>query len=333
MPREAVKMKALKNILCVTLTALTLTACGAPAAAPETTAAPDTVTDSNTSATPVRFTDALGYEVELESWERVVSLYGSFAETWLLAGGELVGTTSDAVTERDLDLGGDVAIVGTVKEPNLEEVIAAEPDFVILAADIAPQVDFHAALTEAGVPHAYYRTDTFDEYLAVLGQFCELTGRKDLYEQNGLAIKAQIDAVLKAVEGQPSPTALLIRAFSTGAKAKGDDNLAGVILRDLGADNLVSRYESLLEEISMEEIIAADPEFILITTMGASDQAAMDYMAATFESDPAWAGLTAVKNGHYLLLPRELFHYKPNARWGESYEYLANVLYPELALG
>lgn len=343
MPGEAVKMKALKNILCVTLAALTLTACGTPAAAPEapadsaaapeTTAAPNTATDTNTAAEPVRFTDALDYEVELESWERVVSLYGSFAETWLLAGGELVGTTSDAVTERDLALGGDVAIVGTVKEPNLEEVIAAEPDFVILAADIAPQVDFHAALTEVGIPHAYYRTDTFDEYLEVLGQFCELTGRQDLYEQNGLAVKAQIDAVLEAVEGQRAPTALLIRAFSTGAKAKGDDNLAGVMLRDLGADNLVSRYESLLEEISMEEIIAADPEFILITTMGASDQAAMDYMAATFESDPAWAGLTAVKNGHYLLLPRELFHYKPNARWGESYEYLANVLYPELALG
>lgn len=331
-------MKALRNILCVALAALMLTACGAAPAAPEapadTAAAPEPpAAQESEPAAHVRFTDALGYEVELESWERVVSLYGSFAETWLLAGGQLVGTTSDAVTERDLDLGDDVAIVGTVKEPNLEEVIAAEPDFVILAADIAPQVDFHAALTEVGIPHAYYRTDTFDEYLAVLGQFCELTGRDDLYEQNGLAVKAQIDSVLKAVEGQPSPTALLIRAFSTGAKAKGDDNLAGVILRDLGADNLVSRYESLLEDISMEEIIAADPEFILITTMGASDQAAMDYMAATFESDPAWAGLTAVKNGHYLLLPRELFHYKPNARWGESYEYLANVLYPELALG
>lgn len=328
-------MKALKNILCVALAALMLTACGAAPAAPAPTEAPaitDTA-DSTEAAAPVRFTDVLGYEVELASWDRVVSLYGSFAETWLLAGGELIGTTSDAVTERELDLGDDVAIVGTVKEPNLEEVIAAEPDFVILAADIAPQVDFHAALTEAGIPHAYYRTDTFEEYLDMLGQFCELTGRQDLYEQNGIKVKEQIDSVLKAVEGQSAPTVLLIRAFSTGAKAKGDDNLAGVMLSDLGADNLVTRYESLLEDISMEEIIAADPEFILLTTMGSSDQAAMDYMAATFESDPAWAGLTSVKNGHYLLLPRELFHYKPNSRWGESYEYLANVLYPKLSLG
>ena len=53
-------------------------------------------------------------------------------------------------------------------------------------------------------------------------------------------------------------------------------------------------------------------------------------MRATVESNPAWPGLQAVQNGRYLLLPKELFHYKPNARWGESYAYLAKILYPEL---
>ena len=309
-------MKYIKHLLVIALTALLLAAC---------TAAPD----KPESAPAVTFTDALGYEVSLTGWERVVSLYGSFAETWLLAGGELVGTTSDAIEERNLALGEDVAVVGTVKEPNLEEIIAAEPDFVILAADIAGQADLHDALTQAAIPHAYYRTDTFAEYLAMLEQFCSLTGREDLYEKNGLAVQAEIESVLSAVADQPSPTVLLVRAYSSGAKAKGADNLAGVILEDLGADNLISRHESLLEELSMEEIIAADPDFLLITTMGSSDEAAMRYMADTFETNPAWSGLSAVQNSRYLLLPRDLFHYKPNARWGESYAYLANILYPE----
>ena len=81
----------------------------------------------------------------------------------------------------------------------------------------------------------------------------------------------------------------------------------------------------------MEEIIAADPDAILVVTMGASEEQAMAVMAERFESDPAWAGLSAVQSGRYLLLPKELFHYKPNARWGESYAYLAKILYPELA--
>ena len=272
----------------------------------------------------------MGYEAVIERWDRVVSLYGSFAETWLLAGGQLVGTTSDAIEERQLDL-GEAAVVGTVKEPNLEAVIAAEPDFVILASDIAGQAELHQALADAAIPHAYFRTDTFDEYLSMLELFCSMTGRQDLYQQNGLAVQTQIQEVLDTVAGQPQPTALLIRAYSSGAKAKGDDNLAGVILRDLGADNLVTRHESLLEDLSLEEIIAAEPDFILVTTMGSSDEAAMAYMEETFGSNPAWAGLSAVQNGRYVLLPRELFHYKPNARWGESYAYLAKILYPDLA--
>lgn len=278
----------------------------------------------------VVFTDVLGYEVTLESWTRVVSLYGSFAETWLLAGGTLAGATDDAVEERNLDLGEDTAIVGSVKEPGLEEILALSPDFVILSADIAGHVKLHEALAAAEVPHAYYRVDAFSEYLLMLDQFCRLTGRRDLYQQNGLAVQDRIDRVLEAAAGKPAPSVLLLRAYATGAKAKGEDNLAGVILRDLGADNLVARHESFLEEVSMEEIIAADPDFLFVTTMGDPEKA-MAYMVETFETHPAWSGLAAVKNGRCIQLPKELFHYKPNTRWGESYAYLAQILYPELA--
>lgn len=321
-------MKKLSRSLFVALAAVLLTGCiaGPP---PVVGGAPaDAVSPPPPAA--VAFTDALGHEVALERWERVVSLYGSFAETWLLAGGALTGTTEDAVSERGLELGESVAVVGTVKEPSLEEILALGPDFVILSADIAPQVKLHDALTAAEIPHAYYRVDAFGDYLAMLKQFCLLTGREDLYEENGAAVQRQIDDVLAAAAGRAGSTALLIRAYSTGAKAKGDDNLAGVILRDLGADNLVDRYESMLEDVSMEEVIAADPDFIFITTMGAEDKA-LAFMTDTFEDSPAWAGLTAVRNGRCVLLPKELFHYKPNKRWGESYAYLAEILYPELA--
>ena len=60
-----------------------------------------------------------------------------------------------------------------------------------------------------------------------------------------------------------------------------------------------------------------------------SDEDAMAYMEQTFQQNPAWAGLSAVQADRYILLPRDLFHYKPNARWGESYAYLANILYPK----
>ena len=121
---------------------------------------------AETAVQGVTFTDALGTEVQLESWDRVVSLYGSFAETWTLAGGTLAGVTEDAIEERNMELGDDVAMIGSVKSPSLESILAVNPDFVILSADIATQVDMQQALTEAGIPHAYFRVDTFADYLS-----------------------------------------------------------------------------------------------------------------------------------------------------------------------
>ncbi len=284
----------------------------------------------------ISFIDDLGYDVSVSSWERVVSLYGSFAETWILAGGSLAGTTNDAITERELDLGDEVAVIGTVQDPSLEEILALSPDFIIMSADTEAHVQLHEVLSEIGIAHAYYRVDSFDEYLSMLEQFCGMTGRWDLYEENGLLIQSQIQDIMETVNEYvssndiPAPTCLLLRAFSTGAKAKGLDNLAGVILADLGVDNLITRYESLLEDVSLEEVIAADPDYIFVVTMG-SEEKAQSYMKETFEDNPAWNGLSAVQNGRYILLPRDLFHYKPNNRWAESYAYLAEILYPELS--
>ena len=58
-------------------------------------------------------------------------------------------------------------------------------------------------------------------------------------------------------------------------------------------------------------------------------QKAVDALISGIEANPAWNSLTAVKNGRYLVLPKDLFHYKPNAKWGESYAYLARILYPD----
>ena len=116
-------MKYRKRLLCAALAAMLLAGCsGRPADLGEgggASPAPSSQASAPaaSSAGDVVFTDALGYQVELHSWQRVVSLYGSFAETWVLAGGALAGTTSDAVEERGLQLGEEVAVVGSIKSP------------------------------------------------------------------------------------------------------------------------------------------------------------------------------------------------------------------------
>ena len=293
--------------------------------------APESASSQLESIGEVSITDSNGSQITLDtSAPRVVAAYGSFAEAWLLAGGELVGVTQDALEQRDLGLPEDIAVVGTVKEPNAEEILALEPDLVLLASDITAQADIRDVLENAGLACAFFQVDTFADYAFMMEQLCAVTGREDLYEENVTQVGQQIEeAQANAALSSTRPNVLLIRAFSTGIKAKTDDELAGAILKDLGAHNIADDHPSMLEDLSLEEVIAADPDYIFVTTMG-DEQKALDYLNGLIQQNPAWSELSAVKEDRYIVLPKDLFHYKPNNRWGESYQYLGEILYPEL---
>ncbi len=288
------------------------------------------VSESPSSAAAVSVTDSNGDTLEVPSdTQNVVCLYGSYADAWLSAGGALTGVTEDAVEERELEV-GDAQIVGTVKDPNAEEIISLNPDWVILSLDIAGQVELRDVLENAGLACSYFRVDTFEDYAFMMKQFCQVTGHTELIEEKVEQVSVQIsDVVGKAETAGDFPNVLLMRAFSTGVKAKTDDELAGAILKDLGTHNIADDHPSMLEDLSLEEVIASDPDFIFVTTMG-DEQKALNYLDSQIEGNPAWQELSAVKNGRYVILPKDLFHYKPNSRWGESYEYLAKILYPDL---
>ena len=258
--------------------------------------------------------------------ERVVSLYGSFSEAWLEAGGELAGVTDDAITERGLEL-PNAQLIGTTKVPNLELVIALDPDWVILSADIAAQVSAMRVLEEAGLECAAFQVDTWRDYAAMMDVFTRKTGRRDLYERIIPPMEEQITSIVEKAKAQNAPKVLLLRAYSGGAKAKGTDNLAGVMLSDLGCVNVVDLHPSLLEEMSLEAIVMEDPDWILISVMGGDEEAALNALNESLGKNPAFQALTAVREGRMRVLPRDLFHYKPNARWAESYAYLYEMLF------
>ena len=277
----------------------------------------------------VALRDVNGSTVRLRPESRLVFGEASLAECWLLAGGMPVGVPLDAIEERALPLAADTAAVGTVKSPDLEKIAALEPDYVVLSADLSAHAQLKDSLEQMGIPCGYFRLDSFEDYRELMAQFCAVTGRADLYEENVLSVEMGIAALRDKLPEAPGLSALLLRAYSTGMKAKTDDNPAGKILKDFGLENPAESNPSLLEELSIEKIILDDPDYIFVMTMG-SETEAREYLRANVESDPAWSGLSAVKNGRYIILPQELFHYKPNDRWDDSYEYLAKIIYPDL---
>ena len=306
----------MKRLLPLLLSLVLLAGCASPAPAP---------------AKSKEFTDDEGNTVSVASLERVAVLYGSFAEIWLSAGGTVGAVTTDAIAERALPLPADTLSVGSVKEPDREALLAYDPTLVICSADIAAQRPLADFLRSLGIPVAQMRVDGFGDYLRFLRLCCDLTGRDDLYEENGAAVERRIHTLLDALPEGEGPGALLLRAYSTGVRVKSDDNFVGQMLDELGVRDLSRDYPSLLEELSLEQLILMDPDYLFVVVMG-DEGAALRSLREGIGANEGFRTLSAVKNGHLIILPKELFHYKPNARWAESYEYLIHILYPDLSL-
>jgi iron complex transport system substrate-binding protein len=156
----------------------------------------------------------------------------------------------------------------------------------------------------------------------------DLTGRPDLYEQHGLQVQAEIDeAVEKAKARGTSPKVLYLRASASSIRAKNSKgSVLGEMLKNLGCVNLADSDSSLLENLSMEHILMEDPDFIFFVQLGDDTEGTRENMERFFAENPAWASLTAVREGRVILLDKKLYNMKPNARWGEAYLALEEVL-------
>lgn len=82
-------------------------------------------------------------------------------------------------------------------------------------------------------------------------------------------------------------------------------------------------------DINLETVFAANPEIIIIQCHAGAD-AAKAQVEEIYGSNPVWLSLNAVKNGKVFFLEKTLFHNKPNRRFAEAYQKLAEILYPDV---
>lgn len=287
-------------------------------------------TESEPSAS-VSFTDDLGRNVKVnKNPKRVAALLGSFADTWVLAGGNLCAAAKDAWDDFGLQL-NDAVNLGGAHSPSLEALLSAEPDFVIASASTSADVEMKESLQNAGITVAYFDVDSFEDYLNMLKICTDITGRKDLYQKNGLDIQKQIEDIKSrfaaANLSKEKKTVLMLRTSATSVKAKGSEGtVLGEMLKDLGCVNIADSDKSLLENLSVERVIAGEPYRIFTVTMGDDTAAATDNLKRMMEENPAWGKLEAVKQNRLNVMDRRLFNLKPNANWAKAYETLTEIL-------
>lgn len=288
---------------------------------------------STAEADSVTFTDDLGREVTVSNPQRVVACMGSFAGAWQLAGGTLVGASDDAFAHYGVDSSA-VSGVGKSTALNLESILDLDPDFVIMTgisdgkhSTGVSQEDMESSLDEAGVPLAFFKVTTFADYERMMGIFCQITGRDDLYQKNVADVKSQIDEDIKTYSvADKAPTVLVVSAYSKGLVVQNSTGMTGAIVKDLGGVNIADENPSLLSDFSLEAAVEADPDYILVLAASDDEATAQKYYEDAVGSDSAWADMTAVKEGRVTMLDAAHFLYKPLDKWAESYEIVGQAL-------
>ena len=256
--------------------------------------------------------------------EAVIALSKSNAELWLLAGGELIATSDDAlkiegISEKTVSL-------GDMDHVSLEAIAALEPDLLIVFSTDPAQKALGEAAEGIGIRVLYTNIDDFDDYAAVMKDLTAETGRADLYKENVADVAEEIEEIIGNVPGDTrGGTYLLLHVSATKSKVEKNDYFASEIFNNLGLTNIAAD-DSSFDDLSIEQIVTADPDYIFVVPRG-DEKKAMDSFDELFTSQPAWESLSAVKNGRYYLLSKDLFGLKPNDKWAETYKAAFELLY------
>ena len=96
------------------------------------------------------------------------------------------------------------------------------------------------------------------------------------------------------------------------------------MLLDFGCVNIADG--GTLTDLSVEAVIREEPYRIFTVTMGSDEAAAEASLSRMMAENPAWGTLSAVKEERFHMMDKTLFHLKPNARWGDAYEALFELL-------
>ncbi|MGM9968927.1 MAG: ABC transporter substrate-binding protein [Anaeroplasma sp.] len=255
----------------------------------------------------------------------VALLYPSFADIWIATGGSIKIGVEDLISRGFTDNSITIVGSGTGKNIDVESLIKANPDFVILSSDFPNHIKIANLLGDYGISYCIFSFSTFDDYLHILSVFSKINRSENVYQEYGIDVLKQINTVINSAKEKQSKKVLLLRATSTTIKALDKNNFVGEMINKLNCTNIADTDSLLTATLSMENIITIDPEVIIVVPMGEEEQ--VFKLASDELAKDTWKTISAIKNNNVYYMEKDLFHYKPNLRWGEAYEILSQRIF------
>ena len=214
--------------------------------------------------------------------KRVVSLNPTTTEILFTigAGDRVVGRTHydqwPQAAQRVPDLGGGI-------RPNVEAVIAAKPDLVILyaSADNRPAAE---RLRAMGIPVVAFKFDRIEAFQRVTPLLGRLVGAESQARVVVDSVAATLNAVRQESAAMPHPT-VFMHAWDHPIIAIGGGSFLSELVAIAGGRNIYDSIPAPSAPVAIEDVVRRDPDIILAGPI--SVKKILD--------DPAWRVVRAVR--------------------------------------
>ncbi|MCZ7551734.1 MAG: hypothetical protein B6D39_08585 [Anaerolineae bacterium UTCFX2] len=286
------------------------------------TPAPQTPTQA-----PIVLVDGLERQIELAGpAQRVVALAPAITEILFAigAGSQVVGrdTFSNFPTEAESisDVGGGFG------ELNTEVILSLHPDLVF-ASELTPPEQIKALEDLGLVVFALPNPTEFEGLFESIRTVASLTGHTEQADQLVAGLQQRLTAVIEAVSQVTERPVVFYEIDGTDPNAPwtpGPGSYIDRLIALAGGENLGNRLGSEWAQISIEELIAQDPDIILL-----GDAILGGVTVEQVQARPGWNVLSAIKNDKVYTLDDDLVA-RPGPRMVEGLELLARFIHPEL---
>lgn len=199
----------------------------------ETPSAPETT--EPTGEFPVTVTDLLGREVEIaEAPQRIVGLSPTAVEHVYAVGGTVVGRVASAVYPPEVESAEEV---GDAYQPNLEAILALEPDLVVADSIIQANPQLRSAVEGLGVPVVFAGANSYQDVIDGLTVVGEALGRQDAAEARIAEIEASLAEAQEMVGDTEVSALVVIGDRDRVIYAANDSSYPGDLMSLLGITN------------------------------------------------------------------------------------------------
>ncbi len=206
--------------------------------------------------------------------------------------------------------------VGGYSRLDLEAIVAFKPDLVIAWASGNPAAAIDR-LKALGIPVYQSQPDRLEDIATGIERFGRLAGTEVVATKTAAAFRGRLARLRQRHAGRP-PVPLFYQVWNRPLLTVGGGQIISDVITLCGGANVFGELDAKAPAVSVEAVLAADPEAIVASGMGHGTPVGL-------EDWRAWPKLKAVARGNLFHIPSDLLQ-RPTPRMLDGAEALCGHL-------